>query len=646
MRLRTARRAVGRIGRWPGLAALAGALVLAAVLILEFSGGLQAAHALNWVKEHWLNAAAITAAATVAAAAPALLAGRRAGESPGADRLARERRAVLGRVRSNWIAGVLMSLYAEAPQIEVGRQTRPDLTGTGSHGAGSAPEPVPAARTALQMFDEAGGRLLIVGAPGSGKTVFLLELAEELIRRAEAGPVAPMPVVLNLASWHIRRAPLDSWICAELRAGYDVPRATAESWLAQDALALLLDGLDEVPERDRAACAEAINVYRRDHGLVPVAVCARTEQARNLPVRLSLQQAVELLPPSDDQIAGYLDALEKTGTQVADVRAALAADPEMRELLRSPLMLQVMTVAYRGQPLTHLAHPGNVHQRRQRLWDAYVTAMLGRREGRHRYTGQQAAAWLATLARAMQYQGLTEFRLDRMESFDGDGQGKPVLGQVLAGEEHPFWAEKLRWTWKGVQHSSPAYAIGFISVFCLAPILATTYGWSWKVALAMFTAPGLSMLFLSRLTPEWISGQTSPGEGIRRSGRNGVVTGMATWLVLAAVFGVPFGPAFGVRTGAVIGLLACLFFGGGAFLFHYADHAGLARRGVIPWRYQSFLDDMTDRLILRRNGGSYMFIHQLLRDHLAQHAASCGARPKRAVSRRRALADHERQAAG
>ena len=624
MRSRAARRAIGRIGRWPGLAALAAALILAAVLILEFSSGLRATHALNWMKEHWLNAAAITAIATAAAAAPPLLGRllphRRAGESPGPDRRARERRAILGRVRNDWIVDVLGSSFAGAPRLDLDRQTRPDLTGTRARGPGSAPGPVPAAKTAIKIFDDAGGRLLLIGAPGSGKTVFLLELAQDLIARAEADPVVPVPVVFNLASWSIRHPTMDIWICDELIARYDMPRSAADSWLAQDALTLLLDGFDEVPERHRAACAEAINAYRRDHGLVPIAVCARTEQAENLPVRLNLQEAVELQPPRDDQIAGYLDDLEAAGTQVADVRAALATDAEMRELLHSPLMLQVMTLAYRGQPFTNLARPGTVRQRRERLWTAYITAMFDRRPLRHHYTSQQAVTWLATLALAMQYQNMTEFHLDRLVTDHvDDEQYQPLPGQVLPSEKEPFRAEKLRWSWKGINYLSPAYAIGPISVFWVAMMLFNTYGWTWRVLVAMFAAPGLSMLFLSRLTPEWMTARSSPIEGIRRSGRNGLVIGLATTLVLAAAFGVPFGPTFALRTGAVVGFLTCMFYGGGAFVFHYTQRTELARRGAIPWRYQSFLDDMTDRLILRRSGSAYMFIHLLLRDHLAQH---------------------------
>jgi hypothetical protein len=50
----------------------------------------------------------------------------------------------------------------------------------------------------------------------------------------------------------------------------------------------LLDGLDEVAPEHRAACVEAINTFRHQHGLVPLAVCSRATDYEALPVRVEL----------------------------------------------------------------------------------------------------------------------------------------------------------------------------------------------------------------------------------------------------------------------------------------------------------------------------------------------------------------------
>ena len=58
-------------------------------------------------------------------------------------------------------------------------------------------------------------------------------------------------------------------------------------------------------------------------------------------------------------------------------------------------------------------------------------------------------------------------------------------------------------------------------------------------------------------------------------------------------------------------------FGGAACLQHYTVRALLVRQGMAPWQYGSFLEAMAQRLLLRRSGGAYLFIHRLLGDYLA-----------------------------
>jgi hypothetical protein len=60
-----------------------------------------------------------------------------------------------------------------------------------------------------------------------------------------------------------------------------------------------------------------------------------------------------------------------------------------------------------------------------------------------------------------------------------------------------------------------------------------------------------------------------------------------------------------------------LVFGGDACVQHYVVRAALVREGLAPWHYGPFLEAMAERLLLRRSGGAYLFVHRLLRDYLA-----------------------------
>ena len=191
---------------------------------------------------------------------------------------------------------------------------------------------------------------------------------------------------------------------------------TKTARVAHDKLTVLLDGFDEVDESNRPASAESINQYRKDHGMALMAVCSRTRAAEELTVRLQMDEAVELLPPTRAQLDGYFRYLEQAGTQLADVRAALVTDEDLQELTRSPLMLHVI-----GSRLPWSPGPGPqssraAEQRRQQLWRAYVNRMFEQRplDEHFRYSREQAIGWLVWLARHLQQVEQTELRFDQI----------------------------------------------------------------------------------------------------------------------------------------------------------------------------------------------------------------------------------------
>lgn len=75
---------------------------------------------------------------------------------------------------------------------------------------------------------------MILGAPGSGKTTLLLELARDLLDRAEQDEQHLMPVVFNLSSWAAKQPRLTEWLVEELISKYQVPPKLARAWVDTD----------------------------------------------------------------------------------------------------------------------------------------------------------------------------------------------------------------------------------------------------------------------------------------------------------------------------------------------------------------------------------------------------------------------------
>lgn len=103
-----------------------------------------------------------------------------------------------------------------------------------------------------QVYDDADGELLILGAPGSGKTTLLLELARDLLFRAEQDEDHPIPVVFNLSSWAMKRQTLSDWLVEELKwrarriGGWGID-LSSPSDPSRTSLAQWLDSLEPSP---------------------------------------------------------------------------------------------------------------------------------------------------------------------------------------------------------------------------------------------------------------------------------------------------------------------------------------------------------------------------------------------------------------
>jgi len=328
----------------------------------------------------------------------------------------RNRERMLEKVQDFWIDGVLVNSLHSDTLMTLGMAydnqaverpwdmvlQQPDKTD----------QNLPEGIRITDVYYEMRGELLILGDPGSGKTTTLLELARDLILMAQMDATEPIPVIFNLSSWADNRKPLPAWMVDELHTKYQIPTKIAQDWVDKNQILPLLDGLDEVEQAHRNACVETINTFREENGLLPMVVCSRIADYQALSHRLKLQGAVTLQPLTQSQVNTYL---ENTGDDLDTVRAILDEDDKLRRLVTSPLMLNIVTLAYRGYDLDEIPSFDTLAGRRKHLFDTYVDRVLKRRGDDDRYETDKTKAHLTWLAGQMSDRAQSVYHIENMQ---------------------------------------------------------------------------------------------------------------------------------------------------------------------------------------------------------------------------------------
>ena len=327
------------------------------------------------------------------------------------------RQALLSKVSNYWVKGVLETSLQDQVLLELGLEHRPDAVASPWNIAVETdrqpPKTLPPGTQIISIFDRigAGRTLLILGEPGSGKTTTLLQLTRELLVRAEQDAGHLIPVVLNLSSWAGEQHSIAQWLVEELNLKYQVPRKIGRLWVEQQQLLLLLDGLDEVRAQDRDACINALNAFQQEYGTEMV-VCSRIRDYESLVNRLNFQSAIYLRLLTPEQIRCYLDNLSG---DLTGLRSLLEEEPTLQELAQSPLMLNIMVLAYQGVSAQSLPKLNTTEDHCKQLFDLYIERMLKRRGVDQRYSREQTIQWLVWLARRIHRESQTVFLIEQMQ---------------------------------------------------------------------------------------------------------------------------------------------------------------------------------------------------------------------------------------
>lgn len=455
--------------------------------------------------------------------------------------------ALAERVRKLWVEDVLEPVLATHTTLDLDKTVDPDAVRHPAERvlarAGGEAATIPATRRMVHVYRDLGRSLLLLGGPGSGKTVTLLHLARDLLGRSRKDPAAAVPIVLNLSTWAEARKPLAAWAAAEIEALYYLRPDGLEAWLREGRAVLLLDGLDEVEPDARAACVAAIDAYVQAFGFPSLVVSCRTEAYDALPEKLTLYGAVRLEPLRSEQV---MADVARGGAALAALHAALASDRVLRTLARTPLMLSIMKVAYRDLPLDALRSDAldTPEERRAHVFETYAERMFEHQKAAFGADVMRPA--LAWLARQMQAHGLSIFQLKKLQ---------------------PSWlpSARLRAVYALATRTLGGLVLGLVLGLFLGLVFAAVFGSLRDVGAAFEFGAGVGTLagLVRGGVDAWRLARRAEGEAAdrRRIQRDLVLAGLSVAAILAVVVavsggvgGLPFLLPVGLVLGVVLGL--------------------------------------------------------------------------------------------
>ena len=314
-------------------------------------------------------------------------------------------RGLLNNIEQAWLDGVLRPLFGQAQEqftlaLTSRRQVQQPQT---------AVRELPEQSGLSALLAASGESLLILGAPGSGKTITLLQLLDELVTQARQDGNRPIPLLLNLSSFGNFTGDFTEWLVKQTYDQYRLGRRQMRLELAKpNRFILLLDGLDEVAAGDgRERCVREMNTFIENHrcGLV---VCSRIHDYRQLSAELDVAQAVVIQPLSPQQVVAGLAATPQLQTAVSQTGV-------LREALRSPLVLDLFRQIFATQPEVLLDgsadEAGSAAAWRREIFSRYVARVLPP----EKETEKPHRRWLSFLSWNMQRESTTVFHVEELQ---------------------------------------------------------------------------------------------------------------------------------------------------------------------------------------------------------------------------------------
>jgi hypothetical protein len=496
-------------------------------------------------------------------------------------------------------------------------------SGFRDYGAGSAGD---LASVAGYFRSLPSRRLVVLGGRGSGKTVLLLELQAQLLALRGQDQAAPLPVLVNAASYDSRQA-WASWLAGHLVQRYALPDDVATRLVADGRIMPVIDGVEELDQVGTSALVSGLNVFLRGQesgrgGDPPSVVMAcREAQYQDLDGALDQATHVRLRPLSAGDVRSYL---RDAGTEIPDGVASV---------LTSPLLLSLAGALFEGgtdrsQAIDDLARLPDETSVERHLLASFLAKAYRPGNRDRRWLPVQAAGCLAVIGTQMRERSLESYAWREVAR-----AASPELLGTLSGTAtglalvatFTFLGFRNRVFGEHVPLDSAIESLVFLTVVGagLAALLVSAASYGRLEDVSSPEPPrGRQRIYDSVISP-----RTDLAESRRRA----LISVCPLGITLAFLF------AARILKGATAGsdpvlILVCYFMvvilqctSWGSFEL---ARAWFSFRRKLPYSLLDFLQDATDRGVLRPAGALFEFRNYAVREYFRDPAQLPGVRPK------------------